>query len=122
MTFSEEIASRLAAVDALKAVEQALIEEGAQVEHPDENTLRARLGSRLIFRLWGTFGPGRLQLPAVVEVRVEAASSVSTIKLGLTSDEGRGYLRRASWAEAAYRERFDQLVSRVSRKSSGSPA
>lgn len=122
MTFAEDIASSLAPDDALKAVERALIEEGAQVEHPDEVTLQARLGSRLTFRLWGTFGPGRLQLPAVVEAQVEAASSGSMIKFGLTSDEGRGYLRRASWAQAAYRELFDQLVSRISRTSSGSPA
>lgn len=122
MIFAEEIASRLAPADALEAVERTLVEECAQVEHPDELTVKARLGSRLTFRVWGTFGPGRHQLPAVVEACIEAAPLGSRIKLDLISDEGRGYLFRASWAEAAYRKRFDQLVSQISREASGSPA
>jgi hypothetical protein len=55
----------------------------------------------------------------VVEVRAEAAASGSVLRLRMTSDEGGGYLFRSSWAEPAYRERFDQLILRMGRRTAG---
>jgi hypothetical protein len=69
-----------------------------------------RLGSRLQFRMWGLYGPGRDQLPMIVKAEVSEVEHAVTI--AMTSNEGR-YLVMLPAVPDAYDRQFEQIRERI---------